>query len=105
VGVVRGRVAVPSHGPRQARLGGIARLLVKAGLVLLPLWAGLEEARQRLKELQDLTQETTARLLTLEFHPATFYNACMELGLCFQTRLDRIRRIYFQTLAEVGAAL
>lgn len=95
----------PGSGPVQALQREIARLQEKADLVLLPLWAGLEGARQRLKELQGLTQETTARLLTLEFQPATFYNACMELGLCFQKRLDRIRRIYFQTLAEVGAAL
>jgi hypothetical protein len=26
----------------------------------------------------------------------------MELGLCFNKRMGRIRRIYFQTLAEVG---
>jgi hypothetical protein len=44
-----------------------------------------------------------ARLLPLDFNKESFYNACMELGLCFQKRLRRIRRIYFQTLAEVGA--
>jgi hypothetical protein len=27
----------------------------------------------------------------------------MELGLCFRRRLEDIRRIYFQTQAEVGA--
>ena len=43
-----------------------------------------------------------ARLLALEFSRESFYNACMELGLCFNQRLGRIRRIYFQTLAEVG---
>lgn len=89
-------------GPVQAVQREIARLQEKADLVLLPLWAGLEEARQKLKDLQDLTQETTTRLLTLEFDRTTFYTACMELGLCFQKRLHRIRRIYFQTLAEVG---
>jgi hypothetical protein len=46
-----------------------------------------------------------ARLLALEFSRESFYNACMELGLCFQKRMRRIRRIYFQTLAEVGAQI
>ncbi len=92
----------PGPGPLQAVQREIARLQEKADLVLLPLWAGLEEARQKLKDLQELTQETTARLLPLEFTRTTFYTACMELGLCFQRRLHHIRRIYFQTLAEVG---
>ncbi len=91
--------------PIQAVQREIARLQEKADLILLPLWAGLEEARQRLKDLHGLTQETTSRLLTLEFNPTTFYTACMELGLCFRKRLHRIRRIYFQTLAEVGGAV
>jgi hypothetical protein len=38
----------------------------------------------------------------MEFSRESFYNACMELGLCFNKRMGRIRRIYFQTLAEVG---
>ena len=46
-----------------------------------------------------------ARLMALEFSPASFYTACMELGLCFRKRLKRIRRIYFQTLAEVGGQI
>jgi hypothetical protein len=29
----------------------------------------------------------------------------MELGLCFRKRLKRIRRIYVQTLAEVGGQI
>ena len=42
-----------------------------------------------------------ARLLAMELAESS-YNACMELGLCFNKRMGRIRRIYFQTLAEVG---
>ena len=81
----------------------IARLQEQADLVLLPLWQGLGEAAQKIKDLhQEFTQETMARLLALEFSRESFYNACMELGLCFNKRLGRIRRIYFQTLAEVG---
>jgi len=84
----------------------IARLQERADLVLVPLWHGLEEAAQRINELrQEFTQETRARLLALEFSRQSFYNACMELGLCFQTKMNRIRRIYFQTLAEVGAEI
>ncbi len=49
--------------------------------------------------------ETMARLMALEFSPASFYTTCMELGLCFRIRLKRIRRIYFQTLAEVGGQI
>ncbi|OGP71480.1 MAG: hypothetical protein A2Y80_07680 [Deltaproteobacteria bacterium RBG_13_58_19] len=96
----------PEKGPLQAVRAEILRLQDKADLVLLPFWEGLEEARQKFKDLhQEFTQETIPRLLTLEFSRASFYNACMELGLCFQKRLGRIRRIYFQTLAEVGAQI
>ncbi len=35
----------------------------------------------------------------------SFYSACIELGLCFQKRMKRIRRIYFKTLAEVGGQI
>lgn len=92
--------------PWQAVQAEIVRLQEKADLVLLPLWQGLGEARQKVKDLhQEYTQETMARLLALEFSRESFYNACMELGLCFQKRMKRIRRIYFQTLAEVGAPL
>jgi radical SAM superfamily enzyme YgiQ (UPF0313 family) len=93
-------------GPLSLVQTEIARLQEKADLILLPLWEGLEEARQKIKDAhQHITQETVSRLLTLEFSRESFYNACMELGLCFQKRLRRIRRIYFQTLAEVGAQI
>ncbi|MEW6657917.1 MAG: radical SAM protein [Thermodesulfobacteriota bacterium] len=93
-------------GPLQMVQAEIARLQEKADLILLPLWEGLEEARQKIRDAhQQITQETVSRLLTLEFSRESFYNACMELGLCFQKRLRRIRRIYFQTLAEVGAQI
>jgi radical SAM superfamily enzyme YgiQ (UPF0313 family) len=84
----------------------IAHLQERSDLVLVPLWEGLGDAAQRLKDLrQEFAQETVSRLLALEFSRASFYNACMELGLCFTGRLGRIRRIYFQTLAEVGAPI
>jgi hypothetical protein len=93
-------------GPLAAVKGEIAKLQEKADLVLLPLWQGLGDAAQKIKDLpQELAQETMARLMALEFGPASFYTACMELGLCFRLRLKRIRRIYFQTLAEVGGQI
>jgi radical SAM superfamily enzyme YgiQ (UPF0313 family) len=92
--------------PLQIVQAEIARLQEKADLILLPVWQGLEEARQKVRDLhQQVTQETMARLLALDFNRESFYNACMELGLCFQKRLRRIRRIYFQTLAEVGGPI
>jgi radical SAM superfamily enzyme YgiQ (UPF0313 family) len=82
----------------------IAHLQERSDLVLVPMWEGLGEAAQKLKELpQEFAQGTVSHLLALEFSRVSFYNACMELGLCFTHRLGRIRRIYFQTLAEVGA--
>lgn len=94
------------NGSVQTVQAEISRLQEKADLILLPFWLGLEEARQKIKDLrQQVTQETMARLLDLEFSRESFYNACMELGLCFRKRLRRIRRIYFQTLAEVGAEI
>ena len=81
----------------------IARLQEQSDFILVPLWQGLGEAAQKIKDLhQEFTKETMARLLALEFSRESFYNACMELGLCFNKRMGRIRRIYFQTLAEVG---
>ncbi len=81
----------------------IARLQEQSDVILLPLWRGLGEAAQKIKDLhQDFSKETMARLLALEFSRESFYNACMELGLCFNNRIGRIRRIYFQTLAEEG---
>jgi radical SAM superfamily enzyme YgiQ (UPF0313 family) len=87
----------------QAVQAEIARLQERADLVLLPMWRGLEGAAQKIKDLrQEFAQD---RLLPLEFSRESFYNACMELGLCFQKKMKRIRRIYFQTLAEVGAEI
>ena len=101
-----GGEALEGTGPLAAVKGEIVRLQAKADLVLLPMWQGLGDAAQKMKELpQELAQETMARLLALEFSPASFYTACMELGLCFRKRLPGIRRIYFQTLAEVGGQI
>ena len=97
---------MPEAGPLAAVKSEIAKLQEKADLVLLPMWQGLGDAAQKMKDLpQELAQETMARLMALEFSPASFYTACMELGLCFRKRLKRIRRIYFQTLAEVGGQI
>ena len=89
--------------PMQVVRAEIARLQERSDLILLPLWQGLGEAAQKLKDVHhEFAKETMARLLALEFSRESFYNACMELGLCFNKRMGRIRRIYFQTLAEVG---
>ena len=90
----------------QAVQAEIAKLQEKADLVLVPIWQGLEGAAQKVKDLhQEFAQHTRSHLLPLEFSKDSFYNACMELGLCFQRKMKRIRRIYFQTLAEVGAQI
>jgi radical SAM superfamily enzyme YgiQ (UPF0313 family) len=82
----------------------IARLQEQADVILVPLWEGLGEAAQKIKDLrQEFAKETMARLIPMEFSRQSFYNACMELGLCFHKRMDLIRRVYFQTLDEVGA--
>jgi radical SAM superfamily enzyme YgiQ (UPF0313 family) len=84
----------------------ISRLQGKVDLVLLPWRSGLEAAPLKIKELtQEAPEAGSPRLLPLEFTRDTFYNVCMELGLCFKRRLKRIRRIYFQTLQEVGAEI
>jgi len=102
VEVVQEAIAEKTENALQAVKDEVKRLQDKADLVLLPLWLGLEEARQKALDLrQDLAREAMARFLALEFSRESFYNACMELGLCFRKRLKRIRRIYFQTLAEV----
>jgi radical SAM superfamily enzyme YgiQ (UPF0313 family) len=93
-------------GPWQSVQAEIAKLQEKADLILVPMWHGIEGAAQKVKELpQGLAQQTMSRLLPMEFSKDSFYNACMELGLCFQKRMKHIRRIYFQTLAEVGTQL
>ena len=104
--VQEGGDSAAEAGPLAAVKTEIAKLQEKADLVLLPLWQGLGDAALKMKDLpQELAQETMARLMALEFSPACFYTACMELGLCFRKRLKRIRRIYFQTLAEVGGQI
>ena len=51
----------------------IAKLQEKSDLVLLPLWQGLGDAAQKIKDLpQELAQETMARLMALEFSPTPF---------------------------------
>jgi len=73
---------------------------------LLPLWENLETARQRVEDLtRDFEQEGWNKLLPLQFSKDSFYSACIDLGLCVKRRVGRIRRIYFQTLQEVGAEI
>jgi radical SAM superfamily enzyme YgiQ (UPF0313 family) len=96
----------PEQGPVAAVRAEIARLQEKADLVLLPLWDNLETARQKVRDLaEEFSQEGWSKLLPIQFSPDSFYNACMDLGLCFKHRVDNIRRIYFQTLKEVGAEI
>jgi radical SAM superfamily enzyme YgiQ (UPF0313 family) len=81
----------------------IARLQEQTDLVLVPVWEEMGEAAQKLKDWsQDFSQGAVGRLLPMKFSRESLYNACMELGMCFSKRMGRIRRIYFQTLAEVG---
>jgi hypothetical protein len=84
----------------------ITRLQDKADLVLIPLWDNLETARQKVQDLtQEFNQEVRSKLLPLEFSRDSFYNACIDLGLCIKRRVGQIRRIYFQTQQEVGAEI
>jgi hypothetical protein len=94
------------QGPMAAVKAEIARLQEKADLVLLPIWDNLETARQKVLDLtEEFSQEGWSKLLPLKFSQDSFYNACMDLGLAFKRRAKRIRRIYFQTLEEVGAEI
>ena len=98
--------ASQEQGPVAAVKAEIARLQGKADLVLLPLWDNLESARQRVRDLaEEFSGEGWTKLLPLEFSRDSFYHACIDLGLCFKQRVERIRRIYFQTMAEVGAEI
>jgi len=97
---------IPEQGQLTAVKAEIARLQDKADLILLPLWDNLETARQKVWDVaQEVSQEGWTKLLPLQFSRDTFYNACIDLGLCFKHRLRHIRRIYFQTLKEVGAEI
>jgi hypothetical protein len=83
----------------------IARLQEKSDIILLPIWSGLENVRQKAKEAQqELGQllETYRQALPVNFTPTLFYNVCMQIGLMIKARPGLIRRIYFQTLGEVG---
>ncbi|MEJ2071132.1 MAG: hypothetical protein P8X58_12135 [Syntrophobacterales bacterium] len=95
-----------TQGQVEAVKAEITRLQDKADLILLPLWENLETARQKVHDLtQEFNQEGWSKLLPLEFSRDSFYNACIDLGLCIKRRMGLIRRIYFQTLQEVGAEI
>lgn len=86
----------------------ISRLQEKADVILLPCWKGLENVCLKARDWhQDLAHRlgSVRRTLTIDFDRSTFYNACMQLGLCFKARPRRIRRIYFQTLGEIGPSI
>jgi radical SAM superfamily enzyme YgiQ (UPF0313 family) len=104
--VLEAEPVTPEQGPVAAIKAEITRLQGKADLVLLPLWDNLETARQKVRDLADeFSQEGWNKLLPLKFSRDSFYHACMDLGLCFRRRISLIRRIYFQTLQEVGAEI
>jgi radical SAM superfamily enzyme YgiQ (UPF0313 family) len=97
---------IPEQGRLAAVKAEIARLQDKADLVLLPLWVNLETACQKAWDsAQEFSQEGWTKLLPLQFSRDSFYNACMDLGLCIKRRVGLIRRIYFQTQQEVGAEI
>lgn len=97
---------IPMQNQVAAVKAEISRLQEKADLVLLPLWDNLETARQKVLDLtQEFTQEGWSKLLPLEFSRDSFYNACLDLGLCIKRRVGLIRHIYFQTMEEVGAEI
>lgn len=86
----------------------ISRLQDKADIILLPIWAGLENVRQKARGVQqDLGQLLTSyrKAMPLNFTPSLFFNVCMQLGLMIKARPGLIRRIYFQTLGEMGASV
>jgi radical SAM superfamily enzyme YgiQ (UPF0313 family) len=86
----------------------IARLQEKSDIILLPIWAGLENVRQKAREAQqELGQllENYRQALPVNFTPTLFYNVCMQLGLMIKARPGLIRRIYFQTLGEVSSTV
>jgi radical SAM superfamily enzyme YgiQ (UPF0313 family) len=86
----------------------IARLQEKSDIILLPMWAGLENVRQKAREAQqELGQllATYRQALPVNFTPTLFYNVCMQLGLMIKARPGLIRRIYFQTLGETRTTI
>ena len=97
--------APAAANPTDQLMSEIARLQEKSDIILLPIWAGLENVRQKAKEVhQELGQllATYRQALPVNFTPTLFYNVCMQLGLMIKARPGLIRRIYFQTLGEVG---
>ncbi|MDD3580632.1 MAG: radical SAM protein [Desulfobacca sp.] len=88
-----------------ALLAEINNLQEKVDLILLPVWQGFENVRQKaINWQQDLGDRLTSfrRTVTLDFDRGSFYNVCMQLGVFFKARPRFIRRIYFQTLGEIG---
>jgi radical SAM superfamily enzyme YgiQ (UPF0313 family) len=108
-GLESGLPEMPAEKNRTAILmAEIARLQEKSDIVLLPLWAGLENVRQKARGAQqELGQllETYRQALPVNFTPTLFYNVCMQLGLMIKARPGLIRRIYFQTMGEIGSAV
>jgi hypothetical protein len=77
-------------------------------VVLLPFWQGIDNVCQKARNLGDDMGgrlDSFCRTLAFDFDRKSFYNACMQLGLCFKSRPRLIRRIFFQTLGEVEATM
>jgi radical SAM superfamily enzyme YgiQ (UPF0313 family) len=95
-------------GQIAAMLAQINNLQGKADLVLLPFWQGIDNVCQKARDLGDDMGgrlDSFRRTLAFDFDRKSFYNACMQLGLCFKSRPRLIRRIFFQTLGEVEATM
>lgn len=100
-----GATSVPGVSQADRLEMEITRLQEKTDIILLPIWAGLENVRQKARDVQqDLRQllHSCRKALPLNFSPTLFFNVCMQLGLMIKARPGLIRRIYFQTLGEVG---
>ncbi len=105
---LEGNGATPVASPAERLRTEIAHLQDKADIILLPIWAGLENVRQKARDVhQELGQLLTScrTAMPLDFTPHLFFNVCMQLGLMIRARPGLIRRIYFQTLGEVGSSI
>jgi len=100
--------AAADIGQLQRLMTEVNRLQEKSDMILLPFWLGLENVRQKVRDLhQEVGQKLAPmrQMLALDFDRISFYNACMQLGLIFKARPRLIRRIYRQTQGELGGAM
>ncbi len=100
--------AVADGGQIQRLFAEINHLQEKTDMILIPFWLGLENVRQRARDLhQEVSQKLVSvrQMLTLDFDRSSFYYACMQLGLVFKASPRFIRRIYRQTQGELEAMM